>query len=199
MAPFLPVLALSRSQNIRIGRSPNAVKVPELALGDAAGTNPQSGALAVPAYIDLGDGQSRRDLQHHMAIGALLTVGSISDTVTSDLFFASGVTPTASATNMTVSVSAGDLESRTYGNTLAVGAQTVTLANADATNPRIDRLVVDEAGTVSVIEGTPAATPVAPATPANKTSVGTVEVPAAATNLSGATVVDNTATTHPTA
>lgn len=187
MAPFLPVLALSRSQNIRIGRSPNAVKVPELALGDAAGTNPQSGALAVPAYVDLGDSWSRRDLQHHMAIGALLTVGSISDTVTSDLFATAEPTVTAGTGALTVTIGDFTLESRTYGNTLAVTGKTLTLTPNTSSDARIDRVVVDEAGNLSVIEGTPAATPAAPATPANKTTVATVDVPANATSTTAPT------------
>lgn len=68
--PFLPVWAISRSQNIRIGNHNSASgnhTVPMLT------KNPSTAALPTPYLVDLSDGTSRRDLAHHLAIGSLVT------------------------------------------------------------------------------------------------------------------------------
>jgi hypothetical protein len=58
---------------------------------------------------------------------------------------------------------------------------TVTLATADATNPRIDVIIVDDTSTASVVTGTPAATPERPdVDPASELELSFVYVPAAA-------------------
>lgn len=190
MAPFLPVVSLSRSQNIRIGRSPNAVTVADFETfsSTAAGRDAQSGALNVPAYVDLGDPYHRRDLQHHTAIGAVIATGSISRTVTSDLYI-SGAAPTVTAGvgALTVSVGAFTLQSRTYpGATLAVPASgTIALAANPAGSARTDLVVVNNAGVYSVVQGVAGAG--TPATPANLTIVATVVVPAGATSATAPT------------
>lgn len=63
---------------------------------------------------------------------------------------------------MTVTLDAGALYN---GQTLTeVAAQTTGTITAPATNPRIDRIVIDKtSGAISVITGTPAGSPVAPA------------------------------------
>jgi len=75
-----------------------------------------------------------------------------------------------------------------------------TITAADPTNPRIDRVcltVSDSAYTgsintvaVNVVAGTPAGSPVAPATPANSISLATVAVAAAATQILNANITD---------
>jgi hypothetical protein len=58
----------------------------------------------------------------------------------------------------------------------------VTLAPADATNPRIDSIIVDNTGTVSVLTGTPAGSPAAPVpNPTTQLQLTTVTVAANAT------------------
>lgn len=67
--PFLPVWALSRSQQIRIGNHNSASgnhTVPMLT------KNPSSAGLPTPYLVDLSDGTSRRDLAHHLALGSII-------------------------------------------------------------------------------------------------------------------------------
>jgi hypothetical protein len=67
-------------------------------------------------------------------------------------------------------------------------AQSITLAAADATNPRIDVLYVDDTGTLGKITGTAAANPSQPAVdPTTQLYLTFVLVPATATSLSGIT------------
>lgn len=85
-------------------------------------------------------------------------------------------------------------------------ATTATVTTADATNPRIDRVVVtvnDSAYTGStnnvvftVVAGTPAAVPAAPATPANSISLATIAVGAAVTTILNANITDTRARTE---
>jgi hypothetical protein len=77
---------------------------------------------------------------------------------------------------------------------------TLTITTADPTNPRIDRVVatVQDAyysGACNdvifqVIAGTPAGSPVAPATPANSISLATVAVGAAVTQINTGNITD---------
>ena len=64
----------------------------------------------------------------------------------------------------------------------------LTLAAADATNPRIDAIIVDNTGVASAITGTPAASPVDPTTdPSTQLALTFVEVAANATTPTGIT------------
>lgn len=76
----------------------------------------------------------------------------------------------------------------------------VTITAADVTNPRIDRVVatINDAYysgstnnvTFSVVAGTPAGSPSAPATPANSISLATIAVAANATSISAGNITD---------
>jgi hypothetical protein len=55
----------------------------------------------------------------------------------------------------------------------SAAANTATMV-APVANPRIDRIVISSAGVVSIVEGTEAAAPVAPATPSGHFSLATV-------------------------
>ena len=80
------------------------------------------------------------------------------------------------------------------------GATTLTVTTANPTNPRIDRVVatVNDAFysgllnnvTFSVIAGTPAGSPSAPATPSNSISLATIAVAAGATSIVNANITD---------
>lgn len=77
---------------------------------------------------------------------------------------------------------------RINGSLVSGAAQTVTLSAADATNPRIDVLYVDDTGTFGKITGTPAATPSTPTVdPTSQLYLAYALVPATATSLSGYT------------
>lgn len=69
-------------------------------------------------------------------------------------------------------------------------AGTVTVGAAHATLPRIDLVVANENGTLSVTAGTAASTPVAPATPANSVALAQVSVVALDTTLAGSDLTD---------
>ena len=72
----------------------------------------------------------------------------------------------------------------------AVTAGTVTIATADATNPRFDLVVVDSAGVKQVRTGTAAAFPNPPVRTANDVLLAVVYVPAAATAIAANQIVD---------
>lgn len=77
---------------------------------------------------------------------------------------------------------------------------TLTVTTADPTNPRIDRVVVTVQDAYysgafndvifQVVAGTPAGSPVAPATPANSISLATIAVAAAATQINLGDITD---------
>jgi hypothetical protein len=100
------------------------------------------------------------------------------------------------ATGLTLDVTAGQI-TRADGSVRAITAGTVTVGAADATNPRVDTVVADTtSGAVSVIAGTATAgastfTLTGRGTvPANRVVLAYVVVPATATNLTAANVVD---------
>lgn len=78
--------------------------------------------------------------------------------------------------------------------------QVLTITTADPTNPRIDRVVVTVQDAYytgayndvifQVVAGTPAGSPVAPATPANSISLATIAVGAAVTQINTGNITD---------
>ena len=113
---------------------------------------------------------------------------------------------TGPGTGMTVSVGAGwgaILSSTALAGVYQIyndAATTLTVTTADVTNPRIDRVVATvsdsyysgSTNTVAfqVIAGTPAVSPVAPATPSNSISLATISVAALATTISQGNLTD---------
>lgn len=110
-----------------------------------------------------------------------------------------GCTVSAQATpNMTLSVTVGAVNFPTFGQ-VAVISQTATITPANLTNPRWDLVVVNRAGTVSVIAGTPAPVVTTPPTsepvyPAFQSAgvivIAAVFVLAAVTSITNTMVVD---------
>jgi len=89
----------------------------------------------------------------------------------------SGCAVTAQASpDMTVAVAKGAILSN--GTLRAVTAGNVTITAADATNPRIDLIVVNSSGTETVRTGTAAANPAPPTRTANDVVLAVVYVPA---------------------
>ena len=99
----------------------------------------------------------------------------------------SGLAVTGNA-NLVPSVAKGAV--LTNGILKAVAANTVTIGAADATNPRIDLIVVDSSGALQVRAGTAAAFPKPPTRTANDVIISAVYVPATATSLATANCVD---------
>jgi hypothetical protein len=137
------------------------------------------------SVIDLDNGKTRSDLSHHSAIGQLIVVGDATTAV------ASGAVST-NGTTTTISTSAGTLL-REDGTTVTIGAQAnQALASApDATNPRIDLVLVNNgSGAVTQQAGTAAATPVIPRPTGDVTVLATVRVSANATTPAGVVITD---------
>lgn len=113
----------------------------------------------------------------------MLTIGMRGDGVISGCGVTAQGTP-----DMTVAVAAGMI---VYGHIGAiVTAGNVTITTADATNPRFDLVVVNNSGTKSVTAGTPAASPVFPAIPADSIVLATVYVPANDTAIQSNQITD---------
>ena len=91
--------------------------------------------------------------------------------------------------NMTVRLEAGALFD---GTTLTeVAAQSTATITAPSTHPRIDRVVVDKlTGVVSVVAGTEASSPSAPAIPAGKLPVAQVLLTVGKTSITNADLTD---------
>lgn len=101
----------------------------------------------------------------------------------------SGCAVTAQGTpDMTVAVAAGVI--RVNSLLPAVAAGNVTVTAADATNPRIDLIVANDSGTKACTAGTAAASPKAPAVPANSVLLAMVYVPAADTTMATNQITD---------
>jgi hypothetical protein len=90
--------------------------------------------------------------------------------------------------NMTVAVASGKV--RVSQTIVPVTAGNVTISAANPTNPRIDLVVVNNAGTKSAVTGTAAANPKAPALPANSVLLAMVYVPASATSIPSNLITD---------
>jgi hypothetical protein len=84
--------------------------------------------------------------------------------------------------DMTCAVAKGAVLSN--GTLFPVTAGNVTIGTADATNPRLDLVVVNSSGTKAVRAGTAAATPQPPARSANDVVIAVVYVPANDTTIS---------------
>lgn len=72
----------------------------------------------------------------------------------------------------------------------AVAAGDVTIGTADATNPRIDLIVIDSTGAKQVRAGTAAAVPLPPARSTNDVVIAMVYVPAADTTIETTKCID---------
>ena len=99
-----------------------------------------------------------------------------------------GCAGSVTGANMVVTIAAGRIT--VNGTEVAVASGDLTIGTANATNPRIDLLVVSSAGTKSVQAGTAAANPVYPAIPSNSVVLYAVYVPANDTSIQSNQLVD---------
>lgn len=101
----------------------------------------------------------------------------------------SGCAVTAQGTpDMTVAVAAGNVI--TTGTVASVTAGNATITAADATNPRIDLVVVTSAGALAARAGTAAASPVFPTLTAGDVLLAAVYVPANDTAINANQIID---------
>lgn len=99
----------------------------------------------------------------------------------------SGLAVTGGA-DMTPAVAKGAVLSN--GVLYAVAAADVTIGTADATNPRIDLIVVNSSGSLAVRAGTAAAAPKPPARSTNDVVIAAVYVPANDTTIGTSQITD---------
>lgn len=161
MALYLPIQALNRSQAVRIGSGATGVMVKSTGI----------------TYVDISVGGNKRDLAHHASIGAFIVVGALTVANVDPIVTNGGVVSAGGASN--VNVTAGDLKNRSTAVVTPIPASTNSPAvtNNASGNPRIDLAVADNTtGVVTVVAGTPAVSPVAPAIPAGKTGLYTFTV-----------------------
>jgi hypothetical protein len=172
MASFLPIRAFNRSQQVRIAS--------------------QKIKTDTTAYIDISDPKTLRELQHHSALGAVYPVGELSTSNATAVFEGATVDEGSNAADMVVQINAGRLYTRDTGVTIvAVKAGTITITAADATNPRIDIIQVHTTtGAVTKVDGTAAASPVAPAASATNVVIARVSVPANDTAITTDQITD---------
>jgi hypothetical protein len=90
--------------------------------------------------------------------------------------------------DMTPAVAKGAVLSN--GTLFAVAAADVTITTADATNPRLDLIVVTSAGALAVRAGTAAASPKPATRTANDVVLGLVYVPAGDTAIATTQIID---------
>lgn len=99
-----------------------------------------------------------------------------------------GCAVTTAGSNLTLDVAKGAVLSN--GALFAVTAGTATIGTADATNPRIDLVVVNSSGTKAVRAGTAAANPKPPIRTANDVVLAMVYVPANDTAIASNQITD---------
>jgi hypothetical protein len=105
-----------------------------------------------------------------------------------DCVLSGGAVSAQGSPDMTVAVAKAGVLSA--GALFAVAAGNATITTADATNPRIDLVVVNSSGALAVRAGTPAAAPKPAARSTNDVVLAAVYVPANDTTISSAQIVD---------
>lgn len=100
----------------------------------------------------------------------------------------SGCLVTTHGADLTPNVAKGAVLSN--GTLFAIAATTKTIGTADATNPRIDLIVVDSSGVLQVRAGAAAAAPKPPARTANDVIIAAIYVPATTTAITAARITD---------
>ncbi|WP_026766139.1 glycosyl hydrolase family 28-related protein [Selenomonas ruminantium] len=91
--------------------------------------------------------------------------------------------------NMTVSIEGGTVHMKNGTRIVIAAIAALTIAAADATNPRIDSIYVDGTGNVAYAQGTPAATPVVPTLSTDAIKLADVKVAANQASVTEADIV----------
>ena len=141
--------------------------------------------LAAHAQFSIPDkGTAQNDIQ------SILFKEYLGSLASSEIdFVSSGIAPTAQGSpNMTVALSTGVVFSN--GARFAVTGANATITTANATNPRLDLVVITSAGAIAVRAGTAAAAPKPPVKTANDVLIAVVFVPANDTTISSDQIVD---------
>lgn len=101
-----------------------------------------------------------------------------------------GIVSAQATPNMTVQVTECPLRTSTGARQDAAAISSLPVTAADTTNPRVDIIYVDTTGNTQYLQGTPAASPVAPNIPTGGTLLYKINVPAGATSIINSNIVD---------
>lgn len=175
MAPFIPIRAISRSQAVRIGKQ--TVKTGTTTYVDLA-SQVESGGIKAGSTLPYSP---FKELQNHLAIGAIIVVGPITasnaDWVVERGFVATNVTET-SEKEFELSLSEGELRQRSTGVNVSHATQTLAKVKVAKTGKeKIDRVEVkDSTGVLKYTTGAEAleGAAVEPAETTGYTTVATV-------------------------
>lgn len=172
MALYLPIRAISRSQQVRIG-----------------GTEITRDATH---YVDISDGKTRRDLERHQAFGAVIVVGSLTASNSDGVVVTGGAVTAQGSPDQTVAVAAGELWNRGDGKYVSIVADAALAASAaHGSLARVDIVQVDlDTGVASYKSGTAAASPVAPAPDSNKVAIANVARAATDNTIASGDITD---------
>src|SRR5512146_1266016 len=165
MAPFLPVRATSRSQRVRIGKQ--TVKTGTTTYVDLA-SQVETNGLQAGSSLPFSP---FKELQNHLAIGAVFVAGPITNTNTDYAYTSGGVVTASAEEEYTLAASAGTLVQRSAG-TASVATEAYSKPKqatiAVVGKERIDLLSINATtGKYKFTEGVAAVTgkAVVPATP----------------------------------
>lgn len=176
MSLHVPFRAFNRSQRPRIGGE-------------------QFTSPTASVWLNVDNPRIQRDLARHSSLGSIFAVGDALG-LPSDGYITAGGKVAVRATTLVMDV-APVFFTRASGVNGTQVADTVTIGAADATNPRIDVVAVDtNTPDIVVVAGTATANAtlfnrlgVVATLPANRIPIALVLVPATATTLSQANVV----------
>jgi hypothetical protein len=98
-------------------------------------------------------------------------------------------TPGNSGVNLSVAVASGVVYVASKTSVAVTGA-TVTPGAASGANPRLDLVVADNTGALSVVAGAAAVAPVFPAIPANRVVLCAVWIPTSASSITASNIID---------
>ncbi|WP_303815311.1 glycosyl hydrolase family 28-related protein [Selenomonas ruminantium] len=149
----------------------------------------------IPANVQIGD-----TITDGNVIWQVIAAVTDEDLATTNLALAestgygivSGLQVKAQSTpNMTVSIEGGTVHMKNGTRIVIAAIAALTIATADATNPRIDSIYVDGTGNVAYAQGTPAATPVAPTLSTDAIKLADVNVAANQSSVTDANIIRN--------
>lgn len=175
MAPFLPVRAISRSQAVRIGKQ--TLKTGTTTYVDV-GSQTETGGIKAGSTLPYSP---FKELQNHLAIGAVIVVGPLTAVTTDYAFTEGGVVAATEEAEYKLTASAGKLQQRSAG-TSVVATEAYSKAKqakiAAAGKQRIDLLSINPTtGVYKFTEGTAVLTTEtvkAPATPGGEVAIAEI-------------------------
>jgi len=152
MAPFLPIRATSRSQRVRIGKQ--TVKTGTTTYVDLA-SQVETGGIKAGSSLPFSP---FKELQNHLAIGAVFVAGSITNSNSTWAVEQGIVTSATKALEPVVTTTAGEVRNRDTGKSVSVAELAAgKIKVAEAGKERKDSVIVNETTGVAKYEAGTAA------------------------------------------